>query len=207
MCPERSRFIAIARILRPQGRRGEVSAEIITDFPDRFQKLSRVFLGGDAASDEPSEPDGSEGLKGFGDSPRQFTLERTWPHKGRMILKLGGIDSIDQAESLRGLVVFIPFEERVPLPANTYYWPDLEGCRVLTGPAEARIEVGTVAAIEPTSGVPILHVSHKSPGHEEILIPFAQEICREINPKAKLIVIDPPEDLLELNEPEWDVGK
>ncbi|MGH9351036.1 MAG: ribosome maturation factor RimM [Terriglobia bacterium] len=193
VCPERNRFITIARILRPQGRLGEVSAEIMTDFPDRFQKLSRVFLASEGAPN---------GAKAFEGSPRQFTLERAWPHKDRMILKLGGIDSIAQAEGLRGLSVVIPFEERVPLPANTYYWPDLEGCRVLAGPAEARIEVGTVAAIEPTGGVSILHVSHKSPGHEEILIPFAQEICREIDPEAKLIVIDPPEDLLELNEPE-----
>lgn len=190
MCPERIRYIAIARILRPQGRWGEVCAEIMTDFPARFQELRRIFLGRNA-------PDGVDGHQ---EQPSEATLERAWPHKGNIVLKLKGADSISQAEALRGLTVFVPFEERVPLPANTYYWPEIEGCRVLMGRPEARIEIGIVTEVEPTAGVPLLHVSRTLPNEGEILIPFAQEICREIDPEAKRIVIDPPEDLLELNE-------
>lgn len=190
MCAEKTRFIAIARIVRPQGRHGEVSAELMTDFPSRFQEVRRVFLANGSFEDAGES----------GDALREMELERAWLHQGRIVLKLGGIDSISQAEELRGLTVLIPFQERVPLPANTYYWPEIEGCRVLTGPPEARVAIGTVTAIEPTGGVPLLHVN--SPGRAEVLIPFAQDICREIDPEAKFIVIDPPEDLLELNEPE-----
>ena len=61
--------LAIARILRPQGRKGEVAAEILTDFPARFQQLQSVFL---------EVP---------GQAPKPVNLERGWPHKGRIILK------------------------------------------------------------------------------------------------------------------------
>ena len=184
----RPRFIAIARIVRPQGNRGEVSAEITTDFPGRFQRLERVFLGA--------------GWTGAGrdQTCQEFTLERAWPHKGRIVLKLVGIDSISQANALRGREVLVPYEERVPLPKDTYYWLELERCRVVAGAAAKRVEIGTVVAVEPTNGVPLLHVARVKPGGGEVLIPLAQEICREIDPEAKLIVIDPPEDLLELNE-------
>lgn len=188
MVPEKRRFVAIARVVRPQGRRGEVLCQITTDFPDRFQKLDRIFLGT------------QDGLDGSESEPRLYPLERAWPHKGRMVLKLAGIDSISQAESLRGLLALVPFEERLPLAENTYYLPDLEGCRVMKGPVESRIEIGIVTAVEPTGGVPILRVERARPERDEVLIPFAQEICRVIDTAAKIIVIDPPEDLLELNE-------
>ena len=85
-------FLAIARILRPQGRKGEVAAEILTDFPGRFQQLQSVFL---------EVP---------GQAPKPVTVERGWPHKGRIILKFSGIDSIESASRLRGLQVLIPWE-------------------------------------------------------------------------------------------------
>lgn len=182
------RFVVIARILRPQGRRGEVLAEILTDFPGRFAGLRRVFLSA-AGAESGKEP------------PRAVELESAWLHKGKVVLKLGGADSITAADGLRGLSVLIPYSERVQLPLHSYYWPEIEGCRVLAGPPEARVEIGTVEAIEPTAGAPILHVRPKDERDDEVLIPFAQEICREIDPKAKLILIDPPDDLLDLNKP------
>jgi len=175
-------YLAIARILRPQGRQGEVSAEITTDFPERFQNLKRVYL---------EIP---------GQSPKPFGLERAWQHKGRIILKLAGIDCIRQAEELRGLDVLIPYEERIPLPEGCYYWSELYGCRVVAGSPESCVEIGTVTAVEPTAGTPLLHVERGVSGGREILIPLAEEICKKIDPEAKLILIDPPEDLLELND-------
>jgi len=91
-------FLAIARILRPQGRKGEVAAEILTDFPARFQQLPSVFL------------------EVSGQAPQPVGLERAWPHKGRIILKFSGIDSIESAARLRGRQVLIPWEQRTPLP-------------------------------------------------------------------------------------------
>ena len=171
-------FLAIARIVRPQGRKGEVAAEILTDFPARFEKLQSAFL------------------EASGEAPRPVTVEGVWPHKGRMILKFAGIDSLEGAARLRGLHVLIPLEQRVPLPPHHYYLWELRGCRVVWE-RRAR-EIGTVADVEPTGGVPVLHVA-RGEGEDEILIPLAQEICTRIDPEAKTIVIDPPEDLLELN--------
>ena len=171
-------FLTIARILRPQGRKGEVAAEMFTDFPARFEKLQSAFL------------------EASGGAPRPVTVERVWPHKGRIILKFRGIDSIESAEGLRGLDVVVPWEQRTPLPPHHYYLWELCGCRVVWE-RQAR-EIGTVAEVEPTGGVPVLHVARRE-GGGEVLIPLAQEICTRIDPQSKTIVIDPPEDLLELN--------
>lgn len=172
-------FLAIARILRPQGRRGEVAAEILTDFPERFQELQSVFL---------EVP---------GEAPQPVHLERGWPHKGRIILKFRGIDSIDSASGLRGLQVFIPWEQRTPLPPHQYYLCELHGCRVIWE-RQGR-EIGTVVEVEPTGGVDVLHV-RRPDGKSEVLIPLAQEICTRIDLASQTIVIDPPDELLELNE-------
>ncbi|MGH9450438.1 MAG: ribosome maturation factor RimM [Terriglobia bacterium] len=196
------RFAAIARIARPQGRRGEVSAEITTDFPGRFQNLTRVFLSDLDDSGAVGVSGGSDARGGALRPDQPVRIERAWAHKGRIVLKFSGVDSIDQAERLRGLAVMIPREERVALPDGAYYTGDLEGCRVMMGSPEALQEVGTVTSVEPTGGVPVLHVSRAAFGRSEALIPFARAICREIDPEAKRIVIDPPEDLLELNDEE-----
>lgn len=175
-------YLAIARIVKPQGRRGEVAAEILTDFPERLAKLRRVFLERAAQAPEPA------------------TLENVWPHKGRMVLKFLGVDSIEAANRLRGLHVLVPRAERVPLPAHTYYVWELRDCRVVVERDGAPREVGKVIDVEPTGGAPLLHVMPDGEGRSEILIPLAEEICKRIDTAAKTIVIDPPEDLLELNE-------
>ena len=171
-------FLAIARILRPQGRKGEVAAEILTDFPTRFQQLQSVFL---------EVP---------GQAPKPVSVESSWPHKGRIILKFSGIDSIESASGLRGLQVFIPWEQRTPLPPHHYYLSELHGCRVIW--ERQGTEIGTVAEVESTGGVDVLHVKRPD-GKSEVLIPLAQEICTRIDLASQTIVIDPPEDLLDLN--------
>ncbi len=174
-------FLAIARIAKPQGRRGEVAAEILTDFPARFEELRRVFL------ENPGYP------------PRPAEVENVWPHKGRVILKFAGVDSIDEAERLRGRYVLIAREERMPLPPHHYYLWELRGCRVVREREGAQSEVGTVIDVELTGGVDLLRVSRSGAQGGEMLIPLAQSICTRVDTKAKTIVIDPPEDLLELN--------
>jgi 16S rRNA processing protein RimM len=172
-------FVVLARIARPQGRRGEVVAELMTGSAERFAALRRVFVG---------EP------------PRALELEHAWEHKGRVVLKFAGVDSIGAAETLRGLDVRVPAAERAPLEAGRYYVSDLVGCRVLVRHGEGRREIGTVTEVEPTGGADLLHVAPAEEGKDEILIPLAEEICTEIDPAGRTIVINPPEDLLELNE-------
>jgi 16S rRNA processing protein RimM len=114
------------------------------------------------------------------------------------VLKFAGVNSIESASRLRGQHVLIPREDRVPLPPHHYYLWELEGCRVLMAGGGGQREVGTVTEVESTAGVDLLHVATP---RGEVLIPFAQSICTEIDTPQKTIVIDPPEDLLELNEP------
>lgn len=172
------KYLAVARILRPQGRKGEVAAEILTDFPKRFQQIQTAFL---------EVP---------GQTSKPVTLESSWPHKGQIILKFAGVDSIDSASGLRGGELLIPWDERASLMPHQYYLCELQGCRVIW---ERRGEdIGTVVEIESTGGVDVLHV-RRPDGNSEVLIPLAQEICTRIDPANRTIVIDPPEELLELN--------
>ena len=171
-------FLAIARIVRPQGRKGEVAAEILTDFPQRFHGLRAAFL------------------ETRGAAPAPVRVENVWPHKGRVILKFSGIDSIESASRLRGFHLLIPWEQRIELPAHQYYVWELRECRVIS--KQQGREIGRVTEVEPTAGTPLLHVA-RSDGKGEVLIPLAQEICKRIDLTAKVIVIDPPEELLELN--------
>ena len=174
-------FLAVARIARPQGRRGEVAAEILTDFPERFENLRRAWL----------ERPGAE--------PEVVQVEDAWPHKGRIILKFSGVDSISAADQLRGKLVLVPQEEKVELPSGSYFVEDLTGCRVLRKVGESTEEVGTVTEVEHTGGADLLHVARAGDSKHELLIPLAETICTRIDIEAKAIWIDPPEDLLELN--------
>ncbi|HET7100916.1 MAG TPA: ribosome maturation factor RimM [Terriglobia bacterium] len=171
-------LIAIARITRPQGLKGEVLAEILTDFPSRFADLQRAFL---------EDP---------GKNPQAVTVEHTWLHKGKVVLKFAGIGSIDDAETLRGRLVLVPEEERVALSADQYYLWELEGCQVVAESGGTRTPLGMVTEVERIGGADLLHVAD---GSREILIPFVRAICKVIDPASRLIVIDPPEDLLDLN--------
>lgn len=172
-------FVAVARILKPQGRRGEVAAEILTDFPSRFDGLNQAFL------ENPGNP------------PEPVAVENAWLHKGRVILKFSGVDSIGDAQCLAGRHVLIPREKRAPLPAHHYYVWELRGCKVVRERDGVRREVGTVTEVEPTGGVDLLHVATE---RGEVLIPLAQAICTRVDTETKTIVIDPPENLLELND-------
>jgi 16S rRNA processing protein RimM len=176
---EAGELVAVARIARPQGRRGEVAAEILTDFPERFARMHQAYL---------AEPGGPAEL---------VRLEDAWPHKGRIVLKFAGVDSITAAERLRGMEVLVPLTDRTPLSRDQYYVSDLEGCRVLVERDGATSEVGKVVGLDPTGGVDVLRVKT---ARGEVLIPLAQEICKRIDTESKVIIIDPPEDLLELNQ-------
>lgn len=188
------RFLAIARITRPQGRKGEVAAEVLTDFPERFEKLRQAHL------ENPGSP------------PQLIAVEGTWFHKNRVILKFRGVDSIDAAERLRGRHVLVPQEEKVPLPEHQHYVAELVGCLVVR--EGTLVEVGTVIDVDTAGGASVLRVALSGrKGDQELdsrregrgrkpreaLIPLAQAICTRIDTDAKLIVIDPPEDLLDLN--------
>lgn len=172
--PADHELIVIARIARPHGLRGEVIADILTDFPDRFADLDQVRLRLDSGR-----------LTTLG-------LEHAWLHNGRVVLGFAGIDRIEEAEPLRGASVLIEREQLIPLPPDTYYDFDLVDCQVTTTQGEA---VGKVTGVEHFGAAPLLVVV--TPEEREHLIPLAASICVEIDIDRKAIVVDPPAGLFD----------
>jgi 16S rRNA processing protein RimM len=171
----------IARVVRPHGRRGEVAAEILTDFPARLTALTSVRLW-----------DGHS-------RPRQVGVRSCWLSRsrgGQAIFHFEGSDSISEAEKLTGLEVQIPLADRLPLAGSSYYVTDLIGCRV----RERDTTVGRVRDVEFTgrevAGTPILVIDAPE---GELLIPLAQEICVRIDTAAREIEVVLPEGLRDLN--------
>jgi 16S rRNA processing protein RimM len=164
-----SALVAIGRVIKPQGRKGEVAVEPLSDRPDRFPGLRRAYL--------PVPPDGA----------REVRVSDCWPHKGRFVLKLEGVDSIDAAEALRGLELRIPEEELAALPEGSYYHHQLRGLRVED---EAGRAVGDVADILEAGGeAPVLVVRG---ARGETLVPLARDFVREVDLAAgRLVVVVP----------------
>jgi len=175
------RGVTLARILRPRGRRGEVAAEILTDFPARLPKLREAWLWDGATA------------------PRRVGVHACWLHKDQAIFHFEGCDSIEDAERMRGLEVQIPLAERMSLPSGHYYISDLQGCEVWerrpgTGAAAERL--GVVHDVQLLGGPPLLVIETPQ---GELLIPLAEEICTRIDPTARHIEVVLPEGLRELN--------
>jgi len=179
----RGPWVTIAQVVAPRGNRGEVSAAPLSDHPERFRLLKQVFLFG---------PDGPLG----GGAPAE--IESLWNHRGRLVLKFRGVDSIGAAELLRGAEVRIPASQRFELEAGEYYLCDLMGCEVIERPSGLRL--GRVAGWQDYGGPMLLDVKPDA-GGEGVLVPFARAICVEIDIEAKRIVVDLPDGLKELNRP------
>jgi len=173
--PEDQDLVAIARISKPQGRIGEVAAELMTDFPERFDELNEVKV---------AFPGGEQ---------RMMTLTKSWPHKGRIVLKFEGVDSISDAEKLAGCKVLISPDDLIELPEDSFFDFELEGCEVVDSSNKS---IGTVREVVRTGGTELLSIVTET--GDEKLIPFADSICTSVDVEGKKIVIDPPVGLLEL---------
>jgi 16S rRNA processing protein RimM len=183
--------VTLARIVRARGRKGEVAAEILTDFPERLTRLRKVWLVGPA------------------EEARFTRIRACWisPSRGvQAIFHFEGCDSIEQAEALVGLEVQVPLEERAPLPTGRHYVSDLVGCEVWERPRGPRATVPGDAAPErlgvvrnvdfPGGGTPLLVVESPS---GEILIPLAEDICVLVDPMQRRVEVVLPEGLRDLN--------
>lgn len=188
------KFVTVARILRARGNKGEVAAELFTDFADRLKELRELFLA-----------DGKS-------APRSVQLKTFWSdrnHPGFGVFHFEGVASINDAEKLRGLEIQIPFEQRVALPAGKYFVTDLIGCSVFelaaAPPAvasspcsllEAPALLGKVRDVffpgESQPGTPLLAVDTSS---GELLVPLAEDICTRIDVPARRIEVLLPEGL------------
>lgn len=177
---EVGKWIAIALLTSPRGIRGEIQAVPFSDNAERFQSLKYVFLFG---------------AEGMDAEPLRLEVESVWEHRGRAIFKFRGIDTIPDAERLRGKEVRIPLEERPALPQGEYYQSDLVGCEVVER-ATGEL-VGQVKGWQECGGPALLEIAGAD--GKEILVPFAGSICVEIDTAARRIRVDLPEGLKDIN--------
>lgn len=169
-----SDLIVVARAVRTRGLKGEIVAELLTDFPERFEGLSTVFA------------------VGLGEK-KSLELENHWFQNDRIVLKFAGYDDVEAAKSLIGFDFALPESERMKLSENEYYDWELEGCSVVIkdGPT-----LGIVRGVLRTGGVELLAIEDES-AHEH-LVPMVESFVIKIDISRREILIDPPEGLLEL---------
>ena len=168
-------LIIVARAVKTRGLKGEIVADLLTDFPERFEGTQQLFA---------VAPDGQ---------PRVVKLERHWFQKDRIVLKFVGYDNIESAAALVGNDFAVLESERRKLAADQFYDWELEGCEVGTVSGQ---HLGCVREVLRTGGVEILVVEGDQ-GHQ-YMIPMVSSILVGIDIGRKSILIDPLEGLLEL---------
>ena len=181
---EEAEFVTIARVAKTQGRHGEVAATLLTDFPELFDTRRKLFALGGAASTKQS---------GTAER-RRLDLDEHWFHKGMVVLKFAGVDSISDAEMLVGSEIQIPRSERATLGGDEFYVSDLIGCTV----TDSGKEIGRIKDVQFGSGeAPLLVIE----GEKEYLVPFAAAYIEKIVLEQKRLEMKLPEGLLELDAP------
>jgi len=179
---EEAEFVTIARVAKTQGRHGEVAATLLTDFPELFETRRKLFALGD-----------SRKQSGVAER-RRLDLDEHWFHKGMVVLKFAGVDSISDAETLVGSEIQIPRSERAALGSDEFYVSDLAGCTV----TDSGREIGRIKDVQFGSGeAPLLVVQ----GEKEYLVPFAAAYIEKIALEQKRLEMKLPEGLLELDAP------
>jgi 16S rRNA processing protein RimM len=174
-------LVLVGTVERPHGLRGEVVVNPLTDFPeDRFAPGASLFAA----------------RAGQAVGERTLRIEDVRWHKGRPLVLFAEVETVEAAEALRGLGLFIAAAARPALEAGLFYETDLVGCRVETTDGRP---VGEVRRVDGAPGASVLAIDGQAGG--EVLVPLAEDICRVIDPVARRIVIDPPAGLLELNAP------
>lgn len=173
---EVDKLVVVARAVKTRGLKGEIVADLLTDFPNRFGDVSTLIA---------LAPDGKR---------RMVELEDYWHHQTRVVLKFSGYDDVESAGTLVGCEFAVPETDRVELPEGHFYDWELSGFNVETLKGEL---IGTVQEIMRIGGgVDTLVIRNDK--QQEHLIPMVESIVLDIDSKRKLIRIDPPEGLLDL---------
>ena len=185
MSPEPSgEFITLARVVKTQGRRGEVAAELHSDVPDRFVTGMKLFALPKSSSLRAEE------------ARRELEVEDLWPHKGLVVLKFCGVDSMNDAELLIGSELQVPKAQRADLEAGWNYVSDLIGCTVLD---RAR-EIGRIEDVQFGAGEAPLLIVVDSAGRK-FDVPFAEAYLEGVDTAQRQVRMNLPEGMLEINAP------
>ena len=172
-------FVTLARVVKTQGRIGEVAAEVHSDVPDRFAVGMKLLA-----------------LSKSGDSRREVEIEDLWPHKQLLVLKFVGIDSISDAEALIGSELQVPSGERARLEEGWSYVSDLVGCVV----SDSDREIGRIEDVQFGAGEAPLLIVAGADGKKYDL-PFAEAYVDGVDLAGKQLRMKLPEGMLEINAP------
>ena len=176
---ESTEFITLARVVKTQGRHGEVAAEVHSDVPDRFAEGMKLFALGKS-----------------GDSRREVEIEDLWPHKGLLVLKFAGVDSISEAETLIGSELQVRKAERAELEQGWNYVSDLVGCTVF----DHGNEIGRIEDVQFGAGeAPLLIVA--GAGGKKYDVPFAEAYLEGVDLPLRQVRMKLPDGMLEINAP------
>jgi 16S rRNA processing protein RimM len=165
------RYLAIGRIVRAHGLRGEVSVMVLTDFPERFETMEWVYLGNE-----------------FEATP--YRLESYRWHKQNVLLTLTGVSDRTQAEQLKGQLVQVPIEEAMPLPDGSYYLYQLIGLRVESTEGEF---LGSIISVMETGANDVYVVEHAG---REILLPAIPDVIKNVDLNQGIMVVQVIEGLI-----------
>jgi 16S rRNA processing protein RimM len=172
-------FITLARVVKTQGRHGEIAVEVHSDVPDRFIAGMRLSA-----------------LSKTGESRREVEIEHLWPHKGLLVLKFVGVDSISDAEALIGSELQVPRTERSELEHGWNYVSDLVGCSVF----DQGREIGRIEDVQFGAGeAPLLTVA--GAGGKKYDVPFAEAYLEDVDLPHRQVRMKLPDGMLEINAP------
>lgn len=171
-------FITLARVVKTQGRHGEVAVEVHSDIPERFSGGMKLW-----ALDQE-------------DVRRELEVEDVWPHKGLLVLKFRGVDSISDAEVLIGSELQLPRSQRAELERGWTFVSDLIGCTVFDGDRE----IGRIEDVQFGAGeAPLLIVADKA--GKKFDVPFAEAYLETVDVAQRQMRMRLPEGMLEINAP------
>jgi len=172
-------FVTLARVIKTQGRHGEVAAEVLTDVPGRFDVGMKLLALGEAP-----------------DTRRELEVEGLWPHKGLLVFKFCGVDSISEAQALVGAELQVPRSQRAELDPGWTYVSDLVGSTVL----DHGREIGRIEDVQFGAGeAPLLIVANEA--GKRFDLPFAEAYLEGVDAPQKQVRMRLPEGMLEVNAP------
>ena len=172
-------FITLARVVKTQGRHGEVAAEVHSDVPERFSEGMKL-----------------QALGGSAESRREVEIESLWPHKSLLVLKFRGVDSMSDAEALVGSELQVPRSERAALEQGWNYISDLVGCALF----DHGKDIGRIEDIQFGAGeAPLLIVAGNA--GPKFDVPFAEAYLEHVDVAERQVRMNLPEGMLEINAP------
>lgn len=178
-------YVAIGKVVKAHGIKGEVKFFPYSGWPDDFELYQDVVLARDSALED---------AQGFNShAGKIYAIEKSRVQGKLAVVRLAGVESRNDAETLRGLNILVKKEMLPPLEPDEYYWHDLEGMQVVTDDGR---EIGKVTSLMATGAHDILVVKDRG---REYMVPVQKEFVANIDMDAGLIIIVPPPGLLELN--------